>query len=68
MIGKRECDEGFVWNSSNCECECDKSCDVGEYLRYKHCKCRKKLVDNLVEECSENIDEKKLHPNKMIYN
>ena len=22
-------------NPSNCECECDKSCDIGEYLDYK---------------------------------
>ena len=34
---------------SNCECECDKSCDVGEYLDCENCKCRKKLVDELVE-------------------
>ena len=27
-----------------CECECDKSCDIGEYLYYKNCKCRKKLL------------------------
>ena len=38
-------------------CECDKSCNVGEYLDYKNCKCRKKIVDKLVEECSKNIDE-----------
>ena len=36
--------------------ECDKFCDVGEYLHYKNCKCRKRLVDKLVEECSENVD------------
>ena len=30
--------KGFVWNPSNCECECDKACDVGEYLDYEHCK------------------------------
>ena len=35
------------------ECECDKSCDVGEYLDYENCKCRKRLVDNLIEECTE---------------
>ena len=43
-------------NPSNCECECDKSCDVGEYLEYKNCKCKKRIIDKLVEECSENID------------
>ena len=48
---------GFMWNPSNCEWECDKLCDVGEYLDYENCKCRKKLVDKLVEECTENVDE-----------
>ena len=57
------CDKGFIWNPSNCECECDKSCDIGEYLDYKNCKCRKRIVDKLVEECSENIDG-----NEMLYN
>ena len=46
-------------NPTNCECECDKSSDVGEYLDYENCKCRKKLVDKLTEECTENIDEVK---------
>ena len=34
---------------TNCECESDKSCDVGKYLGYENCKCRKKLVDKLIE-------------------
>ena len=33
-----------------------KSCDVGQYFDYESCKCRKKLIDKLVEKCSENID------------
>ena len=48
MIDKDVCNKGFIWNSSNCECECEKSCDVGEYL--ENCKCRKRLIDKLVEE------------------
>ena len=51
------CDKGFICNPSNCECECDKSCDIGEYLDYKNCRCRKKIIHKLVEECSENTDE-----------
>ena len=31
------------------------------YLDYEHCKCRKTLVDNLVEECTEKIDEKEIY-------
>ena len=51
LIDKGIYDEGFIWNPSNCECECDKSCDVGEYLDNKNYRCRKKLVDEFVEQC-----------------
>ena len=54
------CDQGYIWNLSNSKCECVKSCDVGEYLDYENCKCRRSLVDKLVGECSENIDEAEL--------
>ena len=57
LIDKGVCDKGFIWNPSNCECECDKSCDIGEYLDYENCKCRKKVFDKLVEECTESIDK-----------
>ena len=49
---KEICDKGFIWNP-----------DIGEYLDYRNCKCRNKLIDKLIEECSENIDE-----NEMIHN
>ena len=60
LIDKGVCNKGSIWNPSNCECECDKSCDVGEYLDYENCKCRKKSVDKLVAECTENVDEVKI--------
>ena len=53
MQRKRIFDKGFIWSPSNCECECDKACDVSEYLGYENCKCRKRLVDKLAEECNE---------------
>ena len=56
LIGKGVCDKGYLWNPSNCKYECDKSCDIGEYFDYDNCKCRKRLVDKLVDECDENID------------
>ena len=40
--------------------KCDKPCDVDEYLDYENCKCRQKILDNLVAECSENIYEVKI--------
>ena len=60
LIDEGVCDKWSISNPSNCECECDKSGDVGEYLDYENCKCRKKIVDELVEECTENIDEVKI--------
>ena len=45
------------------KCKCDKSCDIGEYLDYKNCKCGKIIIDKLVEECSESIVG-----NEMLYN
>ena len=60
MIDKGIYDKGSIWNPSNCECACGKSSDIAEYLDYEDCKCRKKLVDKLVAECTENIDELKI--------
>ena len=60
MIDKGIRDKGFIWNPSNCECECDKSCNIGENLGYANSKCRKRLIDKLVEECTENFDEVKI--------
>ena len=57
MIDKGVCDKGYIWNPSNCEC--DKSYDIGEYLDYKNCKCRKSLIDKLVDECAETAEEMK---------
>ena len=58
LIDKHVCDKGSIWNPSNCECECDKLCDFGDYLDYKNCRCRKKLVDKLVEECQKMLKNK----------
>ena len=60
LIDNGVCNKGSIWNPSNCECECNKSCDIGEYLDYENCKCRKKLVDKLVVEGTETVEEVKL--------
>ena len=56
LIDKRVYDKGFIWNPSNCECECDKSCNISQYLDYSDCKCKRKLIDPLIEKCIENDD------------
>ena len=38
LIDKIVCNRGYIWNPINCECECDKPCDIGEYLDHKNCK------------------------------
>ena len=57
LIDKGVCNKGYIWNPSNCECECDKPCHAGECFDYK--KRRKKLADKLVEECTETVKEGK---------
>ena len=63
MIHKGRCDKGFIWNPNICECECDKSYHLGQYLDYERCKCRKQFIDKLIEECSKYING-----NEIIYN
>ena len=60
LIDKGICDKGFIWNLSNCECKCDKSCNISEYLDYRNCKCRKKLVAPIIDECTKTTEEVKL--------
>ena len=60
LIDKDVCNKGFIYNPSNRECGCDKSCDVEKYLNYENWNCRRRLVDKLVEECTENIEEVKI--------
>ena len=61
LVSKMVCDKGYVWNPSNCACECDKSCGIGQYLDYKSCVCRNSLVDKLVEECTNVTDGDKIY-------
>ena len=56
-FAKKYVTSDYLEYPSSCECVCDKPCDVRECLDYENYKCRKKLVDKLVEECGENIDE-----------
>ena len=37
------CDKGFIWDPSNCECECDKAFDVSQYLDYEIVSAEKKI-------------------------
>ena len=47
-----------MWNPSTCSCEYDRYCETGQYLDYKNCVCRKKIIDNLIEQCTSIVDIK----------
>ena len=61
LVNRIACDKGFSWNPGNCECKCDKSCGIGQYLDYKSCVCRNRLVDKLVEKCTNVTDGDKIY-------
>ena len=44
LINKGRCEKVFIWNPSSCECECDQTWDVGGFLDYENCKCRKNYL------------------------
>ena len=56
VINKLVCDKGYMWNPSTCSCECDRYCETGQYLDYKNCICRKKIIDDLIEQCTSIVD------------
>ena len=54
---KEVCDSGFIRNPSVCICECNKYCNIYEYLDHKNCICRRKMAESLTEKCEKNINE-----------
>ena len=57
FTGAVDCDKGYTWNPSTCECQCDMWCKPGQYLDHKNCICKNKLVDRVIEECTSVINE-----------
>ena len=56
LIDKITCHKGYMWNPSTCSCECDRYCEIGLYLDHKNCVCRKKIIDDLIEQCTSIVD------------
>ena len=61
FAGIINCTKGYTWNPSTCECQCDMCCKPGQYLDYKNCICKKKLVGRVIEECASVINETMMH-------
>ena len=58
LIEKGLCNKAYIFNPSNCKYECYKSCNTSQYLDYLDCKCKKKIIDLIVEKCTEYDDDK----------
>ena len=58
LIDKCLRDKGYIFNSINCKCEYHKSCNTSQYLDYLDCQCKNKIIDLIVEKCTEYDDDK----------
>ena len=56
LINKLVCDKGYMWNPSTCSCKYDRYCEAGQYLDYKNCVYRKKIIDDLIQQCTSIVD------------
>ena len=62
------CDKGYTWNPSTCECQCDMWCKPGQYLDFKKCVCKNKLIGKVISECTSLINETIMNNEKNIAN
>ena len=68
FAGIMSCKKGYMWNPSTCACECDMWCKPGQYLNYKKCVCKNKLVGKLISECTSLINETMMNNKMSIVN
>ena len=57
FAGIINCTKGYTWNPSTCECHCDIWCKPGQYLDYKKCICKNKLIGRVTAQCTSVINE-----------
>ena len=57
FAGIMTCNKGYRWNPSTCACECDMWCKPGQYLDYKKCVCKNKLIGKVISKCTSLINE-----------
>ena len=62
------CSKGYMWNPSTCTCECDMWCKRGQYLDYKKCVCKNKLIGKVISECTSLINETMINNKNNIVN
>ena len=52
FAGIINCTKGYMWNPSTCACECDMWCKPGQYLDYKKCVFKNRLIGRVIVECT----------------
>ena len=57
-----------MWNQSTCACECDMWCKPGQYLDYKKCVGKNKLIGKIVSECTSIVNETMMNNKTNIVN
>ena len=60
------CTKGYTWNPSTCQC--DTWCKPGQYLDYKKCVCKNKLIGRIIQECTNVINETMINNKDNIEN
>ena len=68
FAGIINCNKGYTWNPSTCECQCDKCCKSSQYLDYKNCVCKNKLIGRVIEEFTSVINETMINNKDNITN
>ena len=64
--GIMTCNKG--WNPSTCTCECDMWCKPGQYLDYKKCVCKNRLIGQVISKCTSLINETMMNNKTSIVN
>ena len=68
-LNKIICNNKKRWNKDKYRCECKELIyNMGQYLDYSDCKWKKKLIDLIIEECTENHDDKTKIVNTTVKN
>ena len=68
FAGAMTCNKGYMWNPSTCACECDMWCKPGQYLDYKKCVYKNKLIGRVIAECTSVINETMINNKKKTSN
>ena len=68
FAGIMTCNKGYMWNPNTCACECDMCYKPGQYLDYKKCVCKNKLIGKIISECTSIINETMMNDKNNIAN